>query len=122
MLCRHCSRAEVWAGACVLLSASIAAAAQPVPAIAPVPGAVPFTIFVRSTPIGSEQIAVNRSAEGWTIQSSGRGGEAQSIRTLVDGEWARSEIVVAGQTTRANHTIAGDTLMVLPNTFFGPFA
>jgi len=152
MLCRHCSRAEVWAGACVLLSASIAAAAQPVPAIAPVPGAVPFTIFVRSTPVGSEQIAVHRSADGWTIQSSGRvgapldavarriqvrytaewqpvefsfdgtvRGEAQSIHTLIDGEWARSEIVVAGQTTRANHTIAGDTLVVLPNTFFGPY-
>ena len=148
MLCRHCSRAEVWAGACMLLSASIAAAAQPAPANAPVPGAVPFTIFVRSTPVGSEQIAVHRSADGWTIQSSGRvgapldavarriqvrytaewqpvefsfdgtvRGEAQSIHTLIDGEWARSEIVVAGQTTRANHTIAGDTLVVLPNTF-----
>src|SRR5436309_9758181 len=154
MLSGHCSRTDVTSGVCALcvLLAAPFLAAQPAPSIPSVPGARAFTIFVRSTPIGSEQIAVNRSADGWTIQSSGRvgapidavarriqvrytaewqpvefsfdgtvRGEAQSIHTLIDGEWARSEIVVAGQTTRANHTITGDTLVVLPNTFFGPY-
>ena len=145
----------VWAGLCalsMLAAAPLVGAAQPAPSTAPLPGARAFTIFVRSTPIGSEQIAVHRSADGWTIQSAGRvgapldavarriqvrysaewqpleflfegtvRGEAQSVHTLVDGEWARSEIVVGGQTTRANHTITGDTLLVLPNTFFGPY-
>src|ERR1051325_1972592 len=30
-----------------------------------------FTIFVRGVPIGTEQIAVERTASGWTITSSG---------------------------------------------------
>ena len=31
-----------------------------------------FNIYVRSTVIGTEQVNVTRSAEGWTISSSGR--------------------------------------------------
>jgi len=46
------------------------ASAQPPPA--PPDGASGFTIFVRALPVGNEQIALIRNAEGWSIVSSGR--------------------------------------------------
>ena len=138
--------------AAAILIAPFPAAAQPPFALPPISGATAFTIFVRSAPIGTEQIAVSRTAEGWTIVSSGRigapvdavarrvqvrytadwhpvellfegtvRGEAQSVHTLVDGTWARSDIVVAGQTSQASGAITDDTLLVLPSTFFGPY-
>jgi pimeloyl-ACP methyl ester carboxylesterase len=120
--------------------------------LAQIPGGTGFTIFVRGTPIGTEQIAVSRSADGWTITSAGRvgapldvvsrrlqvrytadwrpaeftfdgtvRGQTQSVHTIVDGTTARSDIVIAGETKQKNDTVADDTLLVLPNTFFGPY-
>jgi len=37
-----------------------------------VPGEATFAIFVRSVPIGSETVTVARSADGWSITSTGR--------------------------------------------------
>jgi pimeloyl-ACP methyl ester carboxylesterase len=161
---RHApSRAKWWRvdvplGEIVLLALIVA---RPLAAWAPqvsaplpqIPGGTGFTIFLRGSPIGTEQIAVSRGAEGWTITSSGRvgapldvvgrrlrvrytadwrplefsfdgtvRGQTQTVHTIVDGTTARSDIVVAGETTRQkNDTIADDTLLVLPNTFFGPY-
>ena len=111
----------------------------PVPQL---PGGTAFTIFLRGAPIGTEQMAVSRSAEGWTITSSGRlgapldvvgrrlqvrytadwrplafsfdgtvRGQTQTVHTVVDGTTARSDIVVAGETTQKIDTIADDTLL-----------
>jgi len=121
----------------------------PVPQL---PGGTAFTIFLRGAPIGTEQMAVSRSAEGWTITSSGRlgapldvvgrrlqvrytadwrplafsfdgtvRGQTQTVHAVVDGTTARSDIAVAGETKQKIDTIADDTLLVLPNTFFGPY-
>src|SRR4051812_29454340 len=71
MLSSNCIRATV---AALWLAAPLGASAQPVPIPAPLQaaGATTFTIFLRGAPIGSEQVAVNRVADGWTIVSSGR--------------------------------------------------
>lgn len=63
--------------ATLALAAPHAAPAQPPAQGAPgplqiVPGEATFTIFVRSIPIGSETVTVARSADGWSITSSGR--------------------------------------------------
>src|SRR5437773_2402723 len=133
----------------VPLAAGAPQVAAPVPQL---PGGTAFTIFLRGAPIGTEQMAVSRSAEGWTITSSGRlgapldvvgrrlqvrytadwrplafsfdgavRGQTQTVHTVVDGTTARSDIVVAGETKQKIDTIADDTLLVLPNTFFGPY-
>lgn len=48
-------------------------------------------------------------------------GQSQTIHTIVDGTAANSDITVAGQTTHKSDTIAADALLVLPNSFFGPY-
>jgi pimeloyl-ACP methyl ester carboxylesterase len=119
---------------------------------AQVPSGTAFTIFVRGIAIGTEQIGVARSGDGWIIVSSGRlaapldvvgrriqvrytadwrpvefsfdgtvRGQPQTVHTIVEGTTAKSDIAVAGQTTQKNDTIADDTLLVLPNNFFGPY-
>src|SRR4051812_36095821 len=93
-------------------------------------GANTLTVFLRGAAVGTEQVAVLRTAEGWTIVSTGRfsapvdtvarrievrytadwrprsfsldgtaRGVTQSIRTVMDGNQARSTIVVGGQPT-----------------------
>jgi len=139
--------------AALILMAPITAFAQIIPA-PPVQeiGGTTYRLFLRGAPIGSEQIALNRTAEGWTIVSSGRlaapidvvgrrvqvrytsdwapleflfdgsvRGQQQSIRTVIEGTTAKSEIRVAGQPTEKTDTIAADALLVLPNSFFGPY-
>jgi pimeloyl-ACP methyl ester carboxylesterase len=48
-------------------------------------------------------------------------GQAQALHAVVDGTTARSDITVSGQTTQRSETVADDTLLVLPNSFFGPY-
>jgi hypothetical protein len=138
----------------VALALPLAAAAQqpPVPPALQEPGATSFTIFLRGVPIGTEQIAVNRLAAGWTIVSTGRlaapidivarrlqvrytpewrpieltldstvRGQAQTIRTVVEGTTAKSDLVVAGQATAKTDTVDPDALLLLPTGFFGPY-
>jgi len=133
--------------------APVAAIAQIVPP-PPVqePGGSTYRLFLRGTPIGSEQIAVTRTADGWTIVSSGRlaapidvvgrrvlarytpdwqplefafdgtvRGQNQTIRTIVEGATAKSEISIDGNPTQKSDTIAADALIILPNSFFGPY-
>ena len=115
-------------------------------------GAATFAIFLRGAPIGTEQVALTRSATGWTIASSGRlsapidtvarrlqvrytpdwkpleftldgnvRGVAQTIHTVIEGTTAKSDITVAGQTTQKTDTIDPAALLVLSNSFFGPY-
>jgi len=48
-------------------------------------------------------------------------GQAQLIHTIVEGTTATSRVSIAGQPTEKTETIAPDSLLVLPNSFFGPF-
>ncbi len=115
-------------------------------------GATNFAIFLRGAPIGTEQVALTRTATGWTIISSGRlsapidtvarrlqvrytadwkpleftfegnvRGVAQTIHTVIEGSTAKSDITVAGQTSQKTDTIDPAALLVLSNSFFGPY-
>ena len=66
MLSSHSIRAVAVA---LALAVPCGASAQPAPLGA---GATSFTIFLRGTPIGNEQVALTRVADGWTIVASGR--------------------------------------------------
>jgi len=156
MLSFHSIRARLAALALATLSLAtpFGASAQQ-PATAPPlqeAGATTFTIFLRGAPIGTEQVAVTRTATGWTIVSSGRlgapidvvarrvqvrytpewkpleftldgtvKGQTTTIRTAVDGTTAKSDINTAGQPTPKTDTIDPNALLLLPNSFFGPY-
>lgn len=148
---RHSIRVTL---AALALIVPLGASAQP-PAAIPArqeAGAANFTIFLRGAPIGTEQVAVTRTATGWTIVSSGRlaapidvvarrvqvrytpewkpleftldgtvRGQSTTIRTLVDGAAAKSDINTAGQPAQKADTIDPNALLLLPNSFFGPY-
>jgi hypothetical protein len=111
-----------------------------------------MTIFVRNVPIGSEQVTLRRTADGWTISSSGRlgppldavarviearyasdwsprefrfdatvRGTAQSFRTVVDNGSAVTDLDIGGSKTQKTDAIDASTVLLLPNSFFGPF-
>ncbi|HYM24063.1 MAG TPA: alpha/beta fold hydrolase, partial [Vicinamibacterales bacterium] len=137
--------------------AALAALALPVIAYgangqqAPGPGAESFTVFFRGTPVGSEQIAVTRSAEGWTIASTGRLAPpldvvARRVQVDYDGNWNPRNVSVdaniRGQVLSIQSLISGtsaathvfdagktadrtDTIpadaLLLPSPFWGPF-
>ncbi|HEY7291326.1 MAG TPA: alpha/beta fold hydrolase [Vicinamibacterales bacterium] len=111
-----------------------------------------LTIFVKNMPIGTEQVNLTRTADGWTISSTGRlappvdsiarrlevrytqdwrprefmfdgtaRGSAQTIHTVVDGTTATSDVTTAGEHSQKTDTIDANAVLVLTNTFFGPF-
>jgi uncharacterized protein len=115
-------------------------------------GAFTFTTFLRGAPIGTEQVALTRTADGWTIAGTGRlgapldivgrrvqvrytadwrpveltfdatvRGQAQTIRTTVQGTTATSTISTGGQTTEKTDTIDASAVLILPGGFFGPY-
>jgi pimeloyl-ACP methyl ester carboxylesterase len=115
-------------------------------------GTANLTIFLRNVPVGNEQVTVTRTADGWTISSTGRWGPpldsiarriqvrytedwtareftldgmlrgvAQSIHTVVNGTQAVSDVDIGGQKTQKTDTIEPNAVLVLPNSFFGPF-
>jgi len=132
----------------------LSAQVQPPPVPAPLQeaGATNFTIFLRGAPIGTEQVALTRTATGWTIISSGRlgapvdvvarrvqvrytpewkpleftfdgtvRGQAQTVRTAVESTTAKSDLSLAGQPSQKSDTIDQSALLLLPNSFFGPY-
>jgi alpha-beta hydrolase superfamily lysophospholipase len=111
-----------------------------------------LTIFVRNVPVGNEQVTVSRTADGWTISSSGRmgppldavarvvearytadwvarelrfdgtvRGSTQSIRTVVGNGSATTDLDVAGQKTQKTDPLDPGAVLLLPNSFFGPY-
>src|SRR5262245_56371746 len=48
-------------------------------------------------------------------------GVSQSIHTVINGDRVTSDINTAGQVTQKTDTIDPNSIVVLPNTFFGPF-
>src|SRR5579864_3674282 len=83
-----CDLKRAWCAALAALALPLAAFGQQPPG----PGAESFTVFFRGTPVGTEQIAMTRSAEGWTIASSGRLGVpldvvVRRVQVDYDGSW-----------------------------------
>ena len=115
MLSLHSIRAAL--AAAVLALPLSASAQQPAPAPQlQETGATNFAIFLRGAPIGTEQIAITRTATGWTIVSSGRLGapiDAVERRTQVryTADWKPLEFtfdgVVRGVTQAIHTTIDG---------------
>jgi pimeloyl-ACP methyl ester carboxylesterase len=84
------------------------ASAQPPPA-AP-DGASGFTIFVRALPVGNEQIALTRSAEGWSIVSSGRIGApldviARRVEVRYTPDWRPRDMTIDATVRGQPHSI-----------------
>ena len=136
----------------VLFAAS--ALAQAPPPLPPTETAVatPYLVFFRSQPIGREEVAVVRQAEGWIVRGSSRQGPPIDITTRVaeviyDTEWRPKSMLVDGivrgqdvtlKTTfadgKASNVIAvqgapqakvdavSADTIVLPNAFLGSYA
>jgi pimeloyl-ACP methyl ester carboxylesterase len=148
----HFSRASVatLAGAVTAVVAAVTTAAQQT---TPTSSAAPsnFTIFIRGVAVGSEQIGLERTAQGWTITSTGRigppleivirslevrydaawkplqltidattRGQVTTLKTVVSGTSARSEMSTGGTATDKTDTI-DEAAILLPNLFFGPY-
>src|SRR3954467_1484552 len=105
----------------VALGAAPRAEAQQAPVGPPLQeaGATNFTIFLNGVPIGSEQVAVNRTATGWTIVSSGRlaapiDAGARRVQVRYTPEWRPLEFTFDGTVrgvSQAIHTVVeGGTL------------
>jgi uncharacterized protein len=143
----HFTRATRWALAVALCVAPAGAFAQS-PAQADTAQGSSFTVFLRGTPIGNEQVNVTRGTGGWTISCSGRLGDAvahrleaqytddwkpldlnyqaslrgeeQTVRTAVSGTTARSLLTRAGRASEKTDTIDPQTIL-LASPFFTPY-
>lgn len=110
-----------------------------------------FIVFIRGTRIGTEEISVARTADGWTMTSSGRLGAPldlviNEVQVRYTADWkpieltidanARTQAIlsrttVSGTTATTRSTQAGqsgertDSLaadaLLLPSPFFGPY-
>lgn len=152
---RDCSRPMAVVALAVSLAARLSAQITPIvppPPRADLAGAESYTIFLAGRPVGREEVAVSRQAEGWTIRGSSRIGPpiATTVRVVevrYDATWhprslslegAIQDREVALQTTfadgKATNTLKeGDATqekvddvsadaVVLPNVFFGGYA
>jgi uncharacterized protein len=106
----HCTRGFV-----VALSATLLLA-DPGRAGAQASAESTFNIYIRSTSIGTEQIAVERSADGWTITSSGRVGAPidlliRQFKARYDVDWKALELTIdataRGQASTLHTTVSG---------------
>ena len=112
---------------------------------------VTFRIFLRGSPIGSEDVSVQRSAQGWTISGTGHLGAPLDLTTRrlevrYDANWKPQELTIDANTkgaTFAIHTTFANgqaeseinqtgvvkrktdavsaDTVVLPNLFFGTY-
>src|SRR5229473_177512 len=117
----------------------------------PAPVSSSYTIFLRTVPIGSEQVSVTRTSDGWTIGSTSRMGApidlvARAVTVRYTPDWKPLELtidatlggqlitdhtIVSGVTARSDGVQAGqpiqktDTIaadaLFLPSPFWGPF-
>ncbi len=117
----------------------------------PDPGEANFTVFLRSTPVGSERVDLVRSSNGWTVRSNGQLLPPFSMENLrseieYDAEWRPRRLSMEGLRlgrpftvqTLFDGTSATNTLqeagqesqesdeidpmsIVLPNYFFGAY-
>lgn len=136
---------------------TLSAQALPPPAPAPaqraeLTGAVSYVVFLAGNPIGREEVALTRGAEGWTLRGTSRigppvGTTVRQIEMRYDAEWRPRTLSLEGtvqdhevglETTFAEgratsqlrdgteKTEKTDTVatdaVVLPNVFFGSWA
>ncbi len=106
----HCSRA-------IVLATALGSAAWAQPA-APPPGASTFLVLVRLAQVGTEEVTVTRSREGWTIAGAGRMGPPLDFVTRVlqirySADWKPLELMLdatsRGQALGIHITVSGTT-------------
>jgi uncharacterized protein len=78
--------------------------------VRPEPGGTSYTIFLRGRPIGAEQIAVTRTAAGWTITSSGRLAApldvvARRVQVRYSADWQPLEFSFDGTVRSQQQTV-----------------
>ena len=116
------------------------------------PGSTTYLVFFRQRPVGREEVAVVRSAEGWTVRGTSQLGGPIDITTRraevrYDADWKPLSLIVdsiaGGQDVQLRATFANGTAsnelttqgtttpkdipvsadaVVLPNTFLGSYA
>jgi hypothetical protein len=115
MLPFHSIRARLFALAAALCAAGASVTSQQAAAVPP---AANFTVFIRAVPVGSEQVSVQRSANGWTITGTGRIGRpvdlvTRKVEARYDADWKPLELTIdatrAGQVTTLHTTVSGTT-------------
>jgi pimeloyl-ACP methyl ester carboxylesterase len=120
----HFSRAAGILGVAALGLGSGAATAR---AQAPSSSTSTFLVFFRSTPVGNEEVAVEKSANGWSITSSGRVGAPfdlinRGLRARYDPDWKPVELTLdatlRGQAATV-HTLVNGTTAQTDTTAFG---
>lgn len=82
------------------------------------PATSSFTLLFRGTPIGSEQVSVERTPQGWTITSSGRASAPldlvlRNIQLHYDAEWRPVDLTIDAsireQSAVLRTTVSGTT-------------
>src|SRR5262245_2563705 len=94
--------------AVLALAVPCAVPAQPAPPVES--GATTLTIFLGGRPIGTEQVTVTRSADGWTITSTGRLGApldavARKIEARYTSDWQPREFSFDGAIRGVSQTV-----------------
>ena len=135
-----------------VLSLAGTAAAQTPPPLPPVDSGTQYLVFVRSQPVGREEVLVLRMTDGWVVRGTSRLGPPIDITTRVaeidyDLQWRPKSLLVDGivrgqdltlkttfDGTKASNIIAvqgspqskvdpvSADPVVLPNTFLGSYA
>jgi pimeloyl-ACP methyl ester carboxylesterase len=102
--------------AAMLVGWSLSGAGQQVSLVSPASSS--FTIFLRAMPVGTEQISLERTSEGWTITGRSQIGPPfdlviRSLRVQYDPEWKPRGLAVdltaGGQVTKLATTVTGTT-------------
>ena len=116
----HFSRAIVIAAALLGLAGATAVQAQTA-------STSTFLVFFRSTPVGNEQVAVDRTPNGWAVTSSGRVGApfdliVRNLHARYDADWKPVELTLdatlRGQAATV-HTVVSGTTAQTETTPFG---
>ena len=152
---RDCTRPMAVVALAVSLAATLSAQVSPVvppPPRADLAGAESYTIFLAGRPVGREEVAVSRQADGWTIRGSSRIGPpiattVRQVEVRYDATWHPRALSLEGAIQdrevgletvfadgKATNTLkeGDDTTekvddvsadaVVLPNVFFGGYA
>jgi uncharacterized protein len=107
----HCTRAVLVSLTATTLIAGAGGRASAQPAAEST-----FTIYIRSTPVGSERVSVERSNDGYTISSTGRIGPPidlviRQFRARYDTSWKPLELTidasVRGVESKLHTTVSG---------------
>ncbi len=150
MVSQHSIRWASFAIAGLTLAARGLVSAQPKPASNANPAST-FIIFIRAERVGSEDIAVARTALGWTITSSGSAGPpldlvTRQVQVRYSADWKPTDLRIdasfRNQPTLSTTTISGATAnttitqggqtsdrgdpiatdaVILPSPFWGPY-